>query len=535
MAERSPIRVKIASERSEFDQIHQLNHRTFAEEIPQHAATRSGELVDRFHDENTYVIGLDGPRVAAMLAIRGRRPFSLDLKLPDLDRYLPSGRTCCELRLLAVRPEYRAGVLLPAVLAHAWTHIQQSGFDLAVISAIVGQLRLYRHLGFEPFGPLVGTPPACFQPMMLTREAFAVRAPALFRRSTPAEPAGGNFLPGPVAVHAEVRRAFAAPARSHRSPAMAEDVAGIQSLLTALTGARHAAVLLGSGTMANDVVAAQLARAGTPGVILTNGEFGERLAGHARRWRLDVTVIARPWGHAFDLAALRRALVERPERRWVWCAHVETSTGVLNDVAAIEAACRPLGVDVVLDAISAVGTVPVDFRGVRFATAVSGKALGAYTGLGIVLYNHVVHPAPAELPAVLDLGLHAGMGTIPFTQSSNLVQALGVALARVDWPRRYREMAEQAVWLRSRLRAAGFDLIDRGAMPAPGVVTVALAPSISSIQVADALERDGFLVSARSPYLAARNWIQIALMGQTTPAALDTLVARLERIIRPAA
>jgi len=40
---------------------------------------------------------------------------------------------------------------------------------------------LYRHLGFVPFGPLVGEPGAQFQPMYLSLEAFQRRA-RMFRR-----------------------------------------------------------------------------------------------------------------------------------------------------------------------------------------------------------------------------------------------------------------------------------------------------------------------------------------------------------------
>jgi hypothetical protein len=80
---------KIASEPDEFEQIHRLNYQAFVEEIPQHPPNPARRLVDRFHAENRYVIGLDGQRVMAMLALRDQRPFSLDLKLANLEQYLP--------------------------------------------------------------------------------------------------------------------------------------------------------------------------------------------------------------------------------------------------------------------------------------------------------------------------------------------------------------------------------------------------------------------------------------------------------------
>jgi len=173
--------IKLATEPFELEQIYALNHKTFVEEIPQHAAAPNDRLVDRFDIENTYVIGLRHERVVGMVAIRGTRPFSLDERLPSLDSYLPPGRSICELRLLAIDRRDRRGRLLPLLLQAVWRHARACGYDLAIISGIVQQQKLYSHLGFEPFGPLIGTPEARFQPMMLTLERFAPRARVLFR------------------------------------------------------------------------------------------------------------------------------------------------------------------------------------------------------------------------------------------------------------------------------------------------------------------------------------------------------------------
>ncbi len=82
---------KIATTADEFEQIHRLNYQTFVGEIPQHAPNPEGWLVDKFHAENVYLIGVRDGKVIAMMAVRRRRPFSLDAKIPDLDRWLPAG------------------------------------------------------------------------------------------------------------------------------------------------------------------------------------------------------------------------------------------------------------------------------------------------------------------------------------------------------------------------------------------------------------------------------------------------------------
>jgi hypothetical protein len=172
MTPKSPLQFKIADAPMEFEQIHRLNYQTFVEEIPQHAPNPEGRLVDRFHDENTYLICLDGDRLIGMLALRGNRPFSLDHKLENLDSYLPPNRRIIEVRLLSVARPHRHSQVLPGLLRLLSEHCIPQGYNLAIISGTVRQQKLYRHLGFVPFGPVVGTPPAQFQPMYLTLEVF---------------------------------------------------------------------------------------------------------------------------------------------------------------------------------------------------------------------------------------------------------------------------------------------------------------------------------------------------------------------------
>jgi len=525
------MQVKIASEPWEFEQIHALNHETFTGEIPQHPPSPSGRLVDRFHDNNVYVIGLDDRRVAGMIAIRRQRPFSLDQRLPNLDEYLPEGRAICELRLLAVEKRDRRRRLLPAIFDYVWRYCLREGFDLALISGATRQLKLYEHLGFVAFGPLVGTPEARFQPMMLTLERFAPRVPALFRAARPERSRGtANFLPGPTAVRAEVRRAFEAPAESHRSAAFEADFDAIGAALCGLVGARRVAILLGSGTSANDAIAAQLTLQDAPGLILTNGEFGDRLIDHARRFKLTFEAIRHPWGEPFDLDALARGLVRRSpaglrpgEDAWLWFVHCETSTGVLNDLGAIKSICSDAGVTLCVDAISSIGNVPVDLDGVYLASGVSGKGLGSFPGLAPVFYHHDLRPAPDALPRSLDLGLYATAHGVPFTHSSNLVRALGVAIDCVDWPARFRAVDEASAWLRARLRLLGFSIVAPEEHAAPGVVTIALPRAWASAAIGAELQQQGFLLSVNSRYLLERNWIQICLMGESSRAQLASV------------
>jgi len=224
----SPFTFKVASEAWEFEQINRLNYQTFVEEIPQHPANPEGVLLDRFDDENTYVVALRDAQVEGMIAVRGRRPFSLDAKLPQVDSYLPSGCSACEIRLLAVRPGRRHGIIFRGLVAVLAQHCRQQSYDLAVISGTVRQQKLYHHLGFVPFGPIVGVPGAEYQPMYLTLDAFVKRSGTPFDLPLQPEAPGHmqpvNLLPGPVTIAPAVREALASDPISHRSAVFVEEL-----------------------------------------------------------------------------------------------------------------------------------------------------------------------------------------------------------------------------------------------------------------------------------------------------------------------
>ncbi len=536
-------RLKMATEDWEFEAIHRLNYQTFVEEIPQHAPNPDGRLVDRFHAENHYVIALQGRQLAGMLALRWHRPFSLDAKVPDLDQYLPAGRRPVEARLLAVAPGCRQTILFAALFEHAAAYCREAGYDLAVISGTTRQLRLYQHLGFIPFGPIVGTAAAPYQPMYLTLENFGLvlqKSPAFLRVGAADRAATAtracNLLPGPVNTAPEVDAAFAAPAISHRSPEFLARMNDVRRRLCELTGAREVQVLTGSGSLANTVVAAQLSLHDTTGLVIANGEFGERLADEARRAHLRFDTLRVPWGTPFNLRQVDALAARLPRGGWLWFVQHETSTGMLNPLDELKALAAHRGLHLCVDCVSTIGAMPVDLRGVHLATGTSSKGLGAYPGLSLVFHDYEPKEEPERLPGYIDLGHWAVHASVPHTHSSNLVGALAVALRAVT-PARMERIRENAVWLRRTLRAEGCTLVTPDAAACPGIVTIALDTGLTAGEVGAALEQRGFLLNFRSRHMLARNWIQVSLLGDPPRAWLQSLlpVLRSLRVCRAAA
>jgi aspartate aminotransferase-like enzyme len=532
MGARAPLVFKAATEDWEFELIHRLNYRTFVEEIPQHQASPTHRLVDKFHSENTYLICLCGRKLAGMLAVRGQRPFSLDQKLPGLDSHLPAGRKICEIRLLAIERKFRGAQVLQGILALLWQHGVEKGYDLAIISGTTRQFKLYQHLGFVPFGPVVGSGEAQFQPMYVTLETFESTARE-FLRASPSRafhPSAVNFLPGPVAVRREVRRAFEQAPESHRAESFIREFQATRNLLCELVCARQVELLLGSGTLANDIVAGQLSLEGKRGLVLANGEFGERLVDHASRFQLEFDALKLPWGQPIEPAAVRRRFEEAPAPGWLWCTHCETSTGALAALDCLKALCSEFQVKLCLDCISSVGTVPVDLTGTWLATCSSGKGLRSYPGAAMVFYNHELATPARPLPRYLDLSYYALNQGLPFTFSSNLLHALHAAIKHVHWEKRFAELQQLSAWLRKRLAELGFEVLGADAPTSPAVFTLELPPELSSVKVGGLIQESGYLLSYNSEYLKRRNWIQICLMGECSKEKLVALLNALNRL-----
>ena len=513
---------KVAHTPEEFEAIHALNYRTFAEEIPQHAPNAERRLVDKFHAENIYLIACAGTKLAGMIVLRDRRPFSLDAKLPNLDAHMPPGRRWVEVRLLAVEKAWRGSEVFAGLMQLLERQVTARGIDAAVVSATTRQRKLYEHLGFEPFGPLVGREGAWYQPMQVTLEKFRQRiAPHLVRPPV-------NLLPGPVALSPAVRRSLRDEPMSHRTESFRKQVRECRAALCAMTGAPHAALVPGSGTMANEVVCAQIALFDAPGVVVSHGEFGERLADHTRRARLPHHHWQQAWSEPLDLTGIAAWLDAHPEAKWLWAVHCETSTGALTPIEDLLAVCEPRGVRLCLDCVSSLGVSPVDLRRVHLAASTSGKGLAAVAGIGIVFHRDPVAPAPDRVPRALDLGLYASDEGVPFTLGSNVLGALHTALHQTDWPAKYQRVHELGTRLSSELRARELTLADPAAT---AVITVVLPPPLEVTAIADTLERLGWIGASRSRHLHERGWLQLCLLGEIKSADLDGLADALASLV----
>lgn len=513
---------KIASEPAELEQIYKLNYETFVEEIPQHEKNKSQYLIDKFDEENVYMIAKDREEVIGMIAVRANRPFSLDFKIDNLDGYLPKHVRPCEIRLLTVKRKYRKSRVFYHLVNLLVSYCLNKKYDLALISGTDRQIRLYKKIGFEPFGPLVGTEGAMFQPMYLTEEKFETYSIAFSKmmKQKKNDLNQINFLPGPVAIKKDVEQAFRKTVISHRDEDFTNVMKSVRERLCKLVHANHAQVIVGT----------QIKKIPGKGLILANGEFGYRLFEHADRLGLQYYKLEKQWNEHISIKEIEGFLKAYSAITWIWTVHCETSTGYLYDLNEIKKLSEKYQIKVCVDACSSVGVVPIDLQGVYLASAVSGKGIGSYPGLSIVFHQEEIVP-DKEIPRYLDLGQYAIAASIPYTHSSNLIFALLEALKSID----FENSQMLATTANRMLKNAGYSTLGNEEY-SPGIITIQLPKYLSSKVIGDTLKEKGIMISYESEYLLKRNWIQFAFMGDVTLkefevafAILKTTVSMVER------
>ncbi|WP_108671927.1 aminotransferase class V-fold PLP-dependent enzyme [Peribacillus acanthi] len=514
---------KIANHEHEFNQIHRLNYETFVEEIPQHQRNHVGILVDRFHHENTYLICIKNKKVIGMIAVRNKRPFSLDEKIGRVEDSLPvKFESLCEIRLLSVQKQFRKGRVFLGLAQLLSSYCLQKGYDVAVISGTVREAKLYNHLGFKPFSVLTGSDDAQFQPMYLDKGTFERILAAKLSRSHV------SFLPGPVTVSDSVSNAMGQISISHRSKAFQVKLEEARNTLTKMTNSKFVQVLMGTGTLANDVIGGQISLLDGKGLILINGEFGQRLQEQADRWRLTYDVLVKEWGHPFTKEEIESQL--SPDMEWIWSVHSETSTGTLNDIDMLKRVTDKHHLKLCLDCISSIGAVPLDLEGIYLASGVSGKAIGAYTGLSFVFHNHHILES-YKLPKYLDLGFYQSNDSIPFSHSSNLIDALLVALKGIN-EERYFKIINRYKKIRRSIESIQLKVLSEERASSPVIITIELPSMISSRTIGDLLKFQGYQLHYESTYLQQKNWIQIACIGELDDNDVNKMIAILDQVLQ---
>ena len=288
-----------------------------------------------------------------------------------------------------------------------------------------------------------------------------------------------------------------------------------------------------------------MSRLGTPGVIVTAGEFGERLLDHADRLGLEYVPVRHRWGERVDYNCIRRVLAANPGG-WLWTVHCETSTGALGGSARSQGPVPEIRHPASPCTASAASLQrPLTCVASGWPAAPAARGWPHIPGWGWCSARSGRPPIPT-LPRYLDLALHCGAddGAPPFTLSSSLLAALAAGLAR-QTPELLAGIEEDGRWLRKRLRDIGLTLVASEAESIGAVTTIALPngprtqQAVDSERLGNALDAQGFYTSYASGYLRDRNWLQVCLMGEVNRDQLErfipVLTAQMDTLTRETA
>ena len=248
------------------------------------------------------------------------------------------------------------------------------------------------------------------------------------------------MIPGPTPVPEKVLLAMAKHPMGHRSGEFSKIIGELTENLKWLHQTQNDVLMLtASGTGAMEAGIINFLSPGDRVLVGNNGKFGDRWAKVSKAYGLTVEEIKAEWGKALDPEEFRAKLAADSDKsiKAVIVTHSETSTGVLNDLAAINAAVKEYGEAlIIVDAVTSLGAVslPVDEWGLDVVGSGSQKGYMIPPGLAFVSVSAKAWKAyeSAKMPRFyLDLKKYkkaTDENSSPFTPPVNLMYGLQASL-----------------------------------------------------------------------------------------------------------
>lgn len=363
--------------------------------------------------------------------------------------------------------------------------------------------------------------------------------------STPKLPDTERILlgPGPSPVSPRVMRAMAAPVLSHLDPdmlALMDDTRERLARVFQAPADGFTFAVSGTGSAGMETAVANLVREGTHALVVVNGYFGERLADMCARYGALVGRVEAPWGRAVDPENVRRAL-KTTGADVVVMVHAETSTGVLNPVAAVAEVAREAGCLTIVDAVTSLGAHPVDVAGwqIDACYSCSQKGLGAPSGLAPVAFSARAREKASSRSFYFDLKLleqYWLQRKYHHTIAAPLVYALREALVAVEeegLDARHNRHRRHHMVLASGLGAMGLELLPPEGERLWSLNAVCVPDGVDEAAVRRfLLQQFNLEIGAGLGPLAGRIW-RVGLMGSGSSIQLILLfLSALERALR---
>jgi (S)-ureidoglycine-glyoxylate aminotransferase len=344
---------------------------------------------------------------------------------------------------------------------------------------------------------------------------------------------------GPSNPEVRVLQAMAAQALAADDPALDQLYADVSRLCQAVFQAQAEACCLAVGGASRSGLEAALASLVQPGervLVGVYGHFGELLCSLARLHGAEVERVEAEWGEPVDAEALAARVKDKPPRL-VAIVHADTSTGVLQPLEPIAAACRETNTLLLVDAVLSLGGCAVDAAAWQIDAGVAGlqKCLGGPPGLALVALSAdgQARLSPRPDTAYLDLARIAGQWRGADTRaaaevSTTMLLAAREALRLVldeGLPQRWERHQLASHALRAGIDAMGLQRFGDPRHQVPMITLVTVPDGIDEAGVRQQLLLEhGIEIMAAFGPLRGRVW-RIGTMG--TNACLPSVLAVL--------
>jgi len=252
------------------------------------------------------------------------------------------------------------------------------------------------------------------------------------------------MIPGPTPVPENVLSCMSKHPIGHRSGDFQEIVQKTTEQLKWLHQTKaDVLTITGSGTAAMEAGIINTLSKGDQVICGDNGKFGERWVKVAKAYGLDVKVIKADWGQQLDPDEFKRILERDTDKKIkaVILTHSETSTGVINDLQAINNEVKNHGKAITIaDCVTSLGAcnIPMDDWGIDVIASGSQKGYMIPPGLSFVAMSKRAWDAnsKSDLPKFyLDLNQYlktVNKNSNPFTPAINLYFALEESLTMMQ-------------------------------------------------------------------------------------------------------
>jgi aspartate aminotransferase-like enzyme len=348
------------------------------------------------------------------------------------------------------------------------------------------------------------------------------------------------LTPGPTPIYPKALQAMLGADIHHRTQDFRNVFLAVLADLKLVMGtANEVLVLVASGTGAMEASVTNCFSAGDRVIVCTAGKFGERWVEMTRAYGLDVVVLEAPYGKAVRADTLEKAL--DPGVKGVFVQASETSTGAAHDVRAMGEAVKKTNAIFVVDAITGLGTMPLDIDAWGLDVVIGGsqKAFMVPPGLAFLSISPKAwaHMEAAKLPRYyFDLKRerkYAASGESAWTASTALMLALNEALQYIKsiGMSKLIDNAEQlARATREACHALGLELF-AGENPSASVTAVKAPNGLDSgVIVTEFRQRFGSIIANGQGEMKGRIF-RIAHLGYFDVADLFAVIAELELIL----